>query len=750
MTAGPRPASAAPRTRGRTLRVVFAGMLGLAATGAATAAGGVLVLYSNDRLLPANIEIDRGLRDAIASSAHAGIDQYTEFLDQPAFSGAEYERAFASYLDTKYRTRTPSVILVAGGDALEFLLRHRARTFVGVPAVHLGIDIAQLQSLQPLPADVVGVAVEYDYARTVGMALRLHPGVERLVVITGASDWDREWEALLRAGLPRLGLAPRIEYLAGLPSGELLARVADLGRGDVVYTPSYFEDGAGKSFIPRDAVARIAAASGAPVYAPYSTFLGAGIAGGFMSSYVDIGRQAGQVAAALLSGAAPSGLRLPPSVPAVAQVDWRQILRWKVDPERIPQDAVVLFREPTFWQANRSKVLAFAAVIALQAVLIVALLVERRLRQRTASALAESELRMSLAARAARLSMWIWDAARDRFWTTNRLAGDGEPAAAAPMRFDQVLASVHPADRATLDSAARGALARGEEFDIEYRALLPDGEERWIAARGRAEREDGERLVGVALDVTPRKSAELQAAKDRAALTHMTRVSMLGQLSASIAHQLNQPLAAILGNAEAARQMLRRPDVDVAELGAICDDIISEDQRAADVIRRLGALYKRGELRLAVLDLNQLVSETLDLVRTELDTRHVEVAVALASAPPVVDGERVQLQQVLLNLILNGADAMRAIDPAQRRLLIGTEVDGATVSVSVVDRGTGIAPDDLKSVFDPFWSTKADGIGIGLAICQSIVSAHRGTLDVANNADAGATFRMVLPLRRAG
>jgi len=281
--------------------------------------------------------------------------------------------------------------------------------------------------------------------------------------------------------------------------------------------------------------------------------------------------------------------------------------------------------------------------------------------------------------------------------------------------------------------------------------LQPDGEVRWVAARGRAEKiADGERLVGVALDVTPRKAAELQAQKDREALTHMTRVSMMGQLSASIAHQLNQPLAAILGNAEAARQMLRRADVDLAELGAICDDIISEDQRAADVIRRLGALYKRGELQLAALDLNQLVSETLDLVRPELNTRHVAVATELAAALPAVDGERVQLQQVMLNLILNAADAMRAIDPAQRRMVIRSEVEGSNVCLSVVDHGTGIAPDDLKSVFDPFWSTKSDSIGIGLAICQSIVGAHRGTLSVSNNAGAGATFRVVLPTRPPG
>ena len=164
---------------------------------------------------------------------------------------------------------------------------------------------------------------------------------------------------------------------------------------------------------------------------------------------------------------------------------------------------------------------------------------------------------MNLAARAARLSLWVWDVARDRIWATTYLrerAGLPE----TPIAFEEVLAKVHPADREQLDRAVRKALMTGEEIDVEYRITDADGAVRWIAARGRAEQGNGERLLGVAIDITERKLAELRAVEDRAALRHMTRVSMLGQLSASIAHQLNQPLAAILGNAEAARKMLSR------------------------------------------------------------------------------------------------------------------------------------------------------------------------------------------------
>jgi C4-dicarboxylate-specific signal transduction histidine kinase len=315
----------------------------------------------------------------------------------------------------------------------------------------------------------------------------------------------------------------------------------------------------------------------------------------------------------------------------------------------------------------------------------------------------------------------------------------------ATVDFHQVVENVHPADRDGVSSAVRQAIARNEELDIEYR-MLRNGEVRWMAARGQVE-PGGEQIAGVALDITTRKAAELQAEQDRAALAHMGRVSTMGQLSASIAHQLNQPLAAILGNAEVARRMLDREPPDLAALRQICDDIVTEDNRAADVIRRLSALYRRGEMMLAQVDLNELVRETLDMVRTELLTRHVLAVTELAPTLPMIAAGRVQLQQVLLNLILNAADAMAQVEATERRVLIRTDLEGPSVRLFVVDRGTGIAAEHIGKVFDPFWSTKAGGIGVGLAICRSIVGAHRGTLTVANNAEGGATFCAIWPLR---
>ena len=536
------------------------------------------------------------------------------------------------------------------------------------------------------------------------------------------------------------------EFLAGLPPEALRKRLTALDRNAVVFTPGYFKDGDGRVTTPREAVRLIAAMAGAPVYGPFNTFIGVGAVGGRMPDFEAMGRRAGETANALLGGVAPAALPAPTATPMQLRIDWRQARRWGVRERDVPADAILEFKEPTFWEAHRNEVIVAVSVILLQTALIVALLVERGRRRRTVAALNESEARLNLAARAAGLSTWVWDVARGRIAATGRSRRRKIAPIERTIGVNRLLDGIHPSDRDSVERAMRNAVTTGQEVDIEYRTVRSDGETRWIAARGRAENGNAERLLGVALDVTDRKNAELQAVRDRDALRHMTRASVLGQLSASIAHELNQPLAAILNNAEAARKMLGRGTFDVSELREICDDIVTEDQRAAQVIARLRQLFRRGELQLLPLDANELVRETLDLLGAELAMRHVTPVLDLAPSLVSIHGDRVQLQQVLLNLIANAADAMSGEPESERRLVLRTDAAGAAVRVCIVDRGPGIAPGDLERVFEPFWSDKPDGMGMGLAICHAIVTAHGGTLTATNNPQRGATFCFTLPV----
>ena len=245
-----------------------------------------------------------------------------------------------------------------------------------------------------------------------------------------------------------------------------------------------------------------------------------------------------------------------------------------------------------------------------------------------------------------------------------------------------------------------------------------------------------------------RQIAELERARQQEAeLARVSRVSLLGELSASLAHELNQPLAAILTNAQAALRFLNHDPAELNEVRSILKDITAADRRASEIIGRMRAMMKKGEVQMESRDLNADIEQVLALLHSDLLARNVTVTTELLPDLPPVSGDHIQLQQVLLNLIVNGCDAMQANAPDERRLVITTEhaADGM-LCVSVRDYGTGVEPEVLERIFDAFYSTKASGLGMGLSICRAIVRAHGGLLWASNNPDRGATFHFTLRL----
>jgi signal transduction histidine kinase len=245
--------------------------------------------------------------------------------------------------------------------------------------------------------------------------------------------------------------------------------------------------------------------------------------------------------------------------------------------------------------------------------------------------------------------------------------------------------------------------------------------------------------------------AELeQNLRHQADLAHVARVSTLGELASSLAHELNQPLGAIMRNAEAGELFLQDPSPDLDELRALLADIRKDDQRAGAVIDRMRGLIKRRESERTLLDLNLLAGEVFSLVRFEAETRRVELTLEIAPGLPSVQGDRVQLQQVLLNLLLNAMDAVSG-NPLVRRLVsMGARLVGERVEVNVSDNGHGISAENLRRVFEPFFTSKPNGLGLGLPISRGIIEAHGGRLWVENNPTGGTTFRFSLPVAKGG
>jgi two-component system, LuxR family, sensor kinase FixL len=254
-------------------------------------------------------------------------------------------------------------------------------------------------------------------------------------------------------------------------------------------------------------------------------------------------------------------------------------------------------------------------------------------------------------------------------------------------------------------------------------------------------------LITIIRDITERRRTEMEMTQQRSELAHLSRVAMLGELSGSLAHELNQPLSAILANAQAAQRFLARKPANFDEIDDILKDIVADDKRAGEVIRRLRVLFKKEEMQHQSVDVNEVVQEVMQLMRSELMNRRVSVITRLAPDLPRVKGDRVHLQQVLVNLIMNGADAMEGIEHERRSLTMQTRlVDASAVAMSVIDQGKGIPVVDIERIFDPFVTTKPHGMGLGLAVSRTIMQAHGGRLWAANNPDRGATFCLTLPL----
>lgn len=254
------------------------------------------------------------------------------------------------------------------------------------------------------------------------------------------------------------------------------------------------------------------------------------------------------------------------------------------------------------------------------------------------------------------------------------------------------------------------------------------------------------------VDITERKLAELEAARQRHDLAHLARVTALGELSSSLAHELTHPLTAILSNAQAAQRFLADDDVDLDEVREILNDIVTQDQRAGDVIHSLRLMLKKGELQEHCddVDLNEVIRDVVNLMRSDLINRNVTLDTDLAQKLPAITGDRVQLQQVLLNLALNGCEAMADYNSSERRLLIASQSENGAVRVSVADRGSGIPEEKMQQVFERFFTTKKEGMGLGLSVCRTIIDAHRGKIWATNDAGCGATFHFSLPIVGAG
>jgi signal transduction histidine kinase len=369
-------------------------------------------------------------------------------------------------------------------------------------------------------------------------------------------------------------------------------------------------------------------------------------------------------------------------------------------------------------------------------------------RQSDDTDLRRAYVHLAEAQRLSQTGSFTWDFDRGELLWSEELCRIFEFDPATTITTDLVGQFVHPADLPAFAATLEGAAAGGD-VDLPYRIVTASGVLKHLHAVGHRIDYDAERpvIIGAVQDVTDRKVAEEALNRARADLAHVARVATLSALTASIAHEVNQPLTSLVTNASTCVRMLAAdpPNLELARTTA--QRTIRDANRASEVIQRLRAMFVRNEPAAEAVDLNEAAAEILALTSSELLSARVEIHADFADALPSIRGDRIQLQQVMLNLVLNARDAMLGVEDRPRTLRIATTADEAGhVRFSVHDAGSGIAPDSLGRLFDAFYTTKSEGMGIGLSISQSIIQSHEGRIwAVLNEDEPGSTFSFSIP-----
>ena len=679
----------------------------------------------------------------------------------------------------KYAGVKMDVVIANVGPSLRFALKYREKIFPGVPIVFVSVNERELEG-QKIGPGVTGVTNPLGFRETIDLALRLHPDTKTIATIAGLTNWDSYWLPVLHSELVRYQDKVKEVDLVGNPNRQMLERISSLSPHTLVMfqmAPQFSDQ---PDFGTWDLLSEVAQRF--PTYSVWPRFCVNGCVGGVFKDPVQEWKLTAGLALRVLSGERADDIPIVHNSDLRAVVDWRELQRWHIPESALPSGSIVRFREPTLWERGRKYFIGGITLIASLGFLSIYLLFERKRlnsarkeqmrlsgllveaqeqeRARAASelhelqvieeGLRESEERMRLAVEAADFGIWIRDLGRKEIWATDKWRAMFAFEPEERLDLDTILQRIHSEDRDTVRSVLTRAIEGDGMYEVSFRLVLPTGELRWIASHGRTEFDSAGKpkiVRGLSLDITARKQAEDEKQLLQQEIAHAGRVSLMGQLASALAHEINQPLGAILRNAEAAELFLQNPSPDLDEIREILADIRKDDQRAGDVIDRMRGLLKRHDLATRLLDVRELVSNTMTLVQFEASARQIRLEVVIKDDLPPIRGDAVHLQQVLLNLLTNGMDALDETKHENPQIRVTASLDGQqTIEIAVSDTGDGIPNDKFAHIFDPFFTTKANGMGMGLSISCTIIEAHNGRLWAENNKDGGASFRFTLPI----
>ena len=731
-----------------TLLFLIFGSYGASLAQSDLASKKVLILHSFGYAQPAYRIIDASLQGAFIASGLDFNNLYFEFMDLARNPGLDYRKDLMDVYRQKFKERKIDLIVALHTEALYFIVEDARDVFPGIPVISV-LGPPRFEYSDP-KRPVIILPFSIDTVATAKAIMALKPDTRKLALIAGSSLLDRRFEARVQSELQAWPARPEVESISDLPLSEMLARVGNLPSGTALLYTTVYADSTGKTFMPPDVARMICAAANAPAFGLFETLLGDnGIVGGIVLDHRVEGQRAVRIAMDILQGSLP---REPISIlpaPLTPMFDWQQMKRWGFDEAALPAGSIVLNKPVSVWDQYKLIILGTVIFILLESALLVALFLQIRRKNIAEQSLKKAEEKYRR----------IFDGALEgifesspggKFLTANatlsKILGYDSPEELTSSIGDlgrEVWVNEHERQEYVQRLERQGVVLKHE---CQFRRR--DGTSIWVSlSTRRATTPDGQTFYsGFVEDITGRTLIESETQRLREDLAHVTRVSTLGELTSSLAHEINQPLAAILSNAQAAQRFLSQDNPDMKEVTEILGDIIRDDNRAAEVIRKIRSLLKKEEARYELLSLNDVIEEILNVVRDDAALAAVSIEKEFDPSLPSVWGDRIQLQQVILNLVLNAAEAMKDSAHDSRRLTVTTMMkDGRFAEVSIRDSGPGIEENSAGRLFEPFYTTKSGGIGMGLAISQTIVRSHKGEIWAENSKDGGATFSFTVP-----
>lgn len=584
----------------------------------------VVVLYGLDPYLPPFLAMDKAMRESLTDKTGGRVQFFPESLDSQRIAPETVEPEQVAFLTKKYKLMSISAVVAVSRTALDFFKRHGDKVWPGARLVYLGF-LGYEHKPDALPLGATAVVSILDVAGTIEIARKLQPNARRMLVISGMSEIDRTAEQQARSAIATQNGLPSIEFLSGLPLPELVTQVAATEADSIVIYLAQFRDRDGQPYDPLSVLRAVVESSRAPVYGAAETYIGLGAVAASAASYESRGRLIGEQVHYALMGSQPDPSRTVLEAPNQCIADALALQRWSLDEGRLPSGCELRYAVIPIWLQYGWQIALALAIVAAQAVLIAALLAQRR------------------------------------------------------MRF----------------------------------------------------------------------LAEQSEQNRRSELAHAARFAVAGELTAAIAHEINQPLGAILSNADAGDLMLDSGKDQRHELRAVLADIRRDDLRASEVIRRLRDLLGKRTFERQDFDLNEIVDELDTIMRAEARRRGIRLDIRLSPEALVISGDRIQIQQVLINLVLNAMDAVADQPENRRAVAVTLSAAGGSAVLDVRDQGRGIAPQDTAKVFDSFFTTKPNGMGLGLSITRTIVEAHGGSICVDSAPREDTVFQAIFPMARS-